>query len=67
MPTKDTSVKGIRLPDAMWQAIDRDAEIAAQTRNEWITKRLAWLLKHPLEVGKSDQNGTDTDEIEALE
>ena len=67
MPTKDTSVKGVRLPDTMWKAIDRDAEMAEQSRNEWISKRLAWVLRHRSEVRISDEIGTDSDMIEELE
>ncbi len=56
MPTKETSVKGIRLRDAVWKEIDRAAEQAEQSRNEWIAKRLPWLLSHDCGVGKSDKN-----------
>lgn len=62
MPTKDTSVKGIRLADAMWREIDLAAEQAGESRNEWISKRLPWLVSRASEVGKSDKNVADSGE-----
>lgn len=64
MPTKGTSVKGIRLANGVWREIDQAAQQASESRNEWISKRLPWLLSHECVVGKSDEMTDETDTLE---
>jgi len=64
MASKDTSVKGLRLPNALWAEIDLMAEQAKESRNEWISKRIPWLLSRASEVGKSDKIVASSDMVE---
>lgn len=56
MPTKGTSVKGIRLPDQVWIRIDEEAAGLGMSRNEYLARRITSCLPLVQEVRKSDGN-----------
>lgn len=62
MPSKGTSVKGIRLPDAVWNRIDCEAAELGMTRNELLGRRLKRAFSVETEVGKSVQNVENIDD-----
>ena len=55
MPTKGTSVKGIRLPDPIWDAVDGEAESLGMSRNEYVARKLKAGLPVAFEVRESDK------------
>lgn len=55
MPTKGTSVKGIRLPDPIWNAVDGAAESLGMSRNEYVARKLKAGLTFAQEVRESDR------------
>lgn len=69
MPTKGTSVKGIRLPDDLWDLIDREADAMEMTRNRFLATRLRRSFSHASVVGNSDKLalGSDRDGIDLFE
>lgn len=56
MPTKGTSVRGIRLPDGVWQELDEQAHELDMSRNAFIHKLLTKRLRATCEVSDSDEN-----------
>lgn len=56
MPTKGTSVRGIRLPDGVWQELDEQAHELDMSRNAFIHKLLTKRLRATCEVPDSDEN-----------
>ena len=61
MPAKGTSVKGVRLPDAVWSEIDSEAAELGMTRNELLGRRLKKAFSRVPEVGKSVQKVVNSD------
>jgi hypothetical protein len=61
MPTKGTSVKGIRLPDSIWEAVDADAAELGFTRSEWFRRRLVTRFIGGQEVRETDHKGDHSD------
>lgn len=55
MPSKGTSVRGIRLADRVWQAIDEEAAALGMTRNELLGRRLRTAFSRGQDVENSDQ------------
>lgn len=56
MPTKGTSVRGIRLPDGVWQELDARAHELDMSRNAYIIKLLTKRLHAECEVPDADEN-----------
>lgn len=53
MSTERTMAKGIRLPDSLWEAIDREAQALKMSRNEYLTRRLGGLFLTSATVQKT--------------
>ena len=64
MPTKGTSVKGIRLTDQEWAAVDAEAQELGMSRNEYVARRLRTAISRGLEVRKTDDNVCENDTLE---
>lgn len=60
MPTKDSSVKGIRLLNDEWKVVDEIAGTLGMSRNEYCTR----ILRGALRVRNTDEIVEDTDDDE---
>lgn len=57
-------MKGIRLPDSLWDAIDEDAAEAGQTRNAWFNARARGWLRRGERIRETGQNVRHADIVE---
>ena len=56
MPTKDTTVVAVRVPQWLAQAIRAEADALGMTQNAVLARRLATAYSHEGRVRKSDEN-----------
>lgn len=56
MPTKESSVKGIRLLDKDWEAVDAAAKALGMTRNEYMARLAKNATRAVSEVSDSDES-----------
>ena len=66
MPTRGTSVKGIRLPDSLWAWVDTDAKVMGLSRNAYVALRIRAAKRRAAEVEDSDEMVGNSDELPPL-
>ena len=67
MPTKGTSVKGVRLSDSEWLRLDAEAKRMKMTRNEYVGRMLSGESLCACRVQKTDENVEDSDMVRPLD